>query len=102
MSTPISQLPHVPPTVANDPMITQELSQERSGTTSPSTQLDPMVQESIGLLILFVFLHSSFVNNLLDQYLPGMVDTTYTSMQSIIVRGGILAVAVFIIRKWLI
>ena len=102
MSTPISQLPHIPPTVANDPMITNELMQEQGAKSSGSFFDDPMVKESIGLIILFVVMHSEFVNGLLTQYLPGMVETSVMHTQTTVIKAVIFGIAVFVIRKWLL
>ena len=106
-ATPIGQLPYLPQQGPNDPRVVNTVMNDmgnggqQAGQAGVGLLADPMVRESIVAMVLYVLVNTDFVNGLLLQYLPGVVEVSQTHMQTVALKALALAVALYVVRKFL-
>lgn len=109
-ATPIGQLPYLPPQGPNDPRVVNTVMNDMnngipvqsSGSNNTSNLLsDPMIKDSIVVLVLYVLVNTDFVNGLLLQNLPGIVEVSQPHLQTVGLKAIAVGVALYIIRKFL-
>lgn len=113
-ATPIGQLPYIPQQGSNDPRVMNEVmndvrrdypqgQQQVSGGLSggSDTISDPVIKEVLMVIVLYVLLNSEFVNNLLLQYIPTMVQISEPHLQTTVIKAAGFGAVVYIIKKYL-
>lgn len=109
-ATPIGQLPYIPQQGSNDPRVMNEVmndvrrdypqgQQQVSGGSD--TMSDPVIKEVLMAIVLYVLLNSEFVNNLLLQYIPTMVQISEPHLQTTVIKAASFGAVVYIIKKYL-
>jgi hypothetical protein len=109
-ATPVGQLPYIPPQQgSNDPRVLNEVMndvyQDVPKTNSQPQQenflSDALIKETILVMALYILVNSEFINNLLVQYIPTLVQITETHFQTTVIKAILLGATAYSVKRFL-